>query len=101
MVVSLDSRLESNKEEEDDLFVREVGRLVRALAAVHHTPATRDKGIHSHGARPVHLIITMRKWIRTSRLAMKNCLSTTRETTLAVARVRRIRGFSPEVADPQ
>jgi len=30
----------------------------------------------SHGARPVHLILTMIKWIRTSRLAIKNSLST-------------------------
>ena len=30
---------------------------------------------HSHGARPVHLIITMIKWIRTSRLSVKNSLS--------------------------
>ena len=30
----------------------------------------------SHGARPVHLIITMIKWIRTSRFSMKNSLST-------------------------
>jgi len=30
---------------------------------------------NSHGARPVHPIITMIKWIRTSRLSMKNCLS--------------------------
>ena len=30
----------------------------------------------SHGARPVHLIITMMKWIRTSRLSIKNSLST-------------------------
>ena len=29
----------------------------------------------SHGARPVHLIITMIKWIRTSRLSIKNSLS--------------------------
>jgi len=28
----------------------------------------------SHGARPVHLIITMVKWIRTSRLSIKNSL---------------------------
>jgi len=28
----------------------------------------------SHGARPVHLIITMIKWIRTSRLSIKNSL---------------------------
>jgi len=30
---------------------------------------------NSHGARPVHLIITMITWIRTSRLSIKNCLS--------------------------
>ena len=30
---------------------------------------------NSHGARPVHLIITMIKWIRTSRLSIKNSLS--------------------------
>ena len=30
---------------------------------------------NSHGARPVHLIITMMKWIRTSRLSIKNSLS--------------------------
>ena len=29
---------------------------------------------NSHGARPVHLIITMTEWIRTSRLSMKNSL---------------------------
>jgi len=27
--------------------------------------------LNSHGARPVHLIITMIKWIRTSRLSIK------------------------------
>jgi len=30
---------------------------------------------NSHGGRPVHLIITMIKWIRTSRLSKKNSLS--------------------------
>ena len=30
---------------------------------------------NSHGARPVHLIITMMKWFRTSRLSMENSLS--------------------------
>jgi len=30
---------------------------------------------NSHGARPVHLIITMIKWIPTSRLPIKNSLS--------------------------
>ena len=33
---------------------------------------------NSHGARPVHLIITMIKWIRTSRLPIKNSLSAPR-----------------------
>ena len=33
-----------------------------------------EKG-NSHGTRPVHLIITMIEWIRTSRLTMKNSLS--------------------------
>jgi len=30
---------------------------------------------NSHGARPVHLIITMIKWIRTRRLSIKKSLS--------------------------
>ena len=30
---------------------------------------------NSHAARPVHLIITMIKWIRTSRLSLRNSLS--------------------------
>jgi len=34
---------------------------------------------NSHGARPVHLIITMIKWIRTSRLSIKNSLSAPRQ----------------------
>jgi len=29
---------------------------------------------HTHGARPVHLIIMMIKWIRTGRLSIKNSL---------------------------
>ena len=33
---------------------------------------------NSQGARPVHLIVTMIKWIRTSRLSIKNSLSTHR-----------------------
>ena len=40
-------------------------------------PGTRlpKKGnSNSHGARPVHLIITMIKWIRTSKLSIKNSL---------------------------
>ena len=32
---------------------------------------------NSHGARPVHLIIPTIKWIRTSRLPIKNSLSLT------------------------
>ena len=33
------------------------------------------RGKRNSKARPVHLIITMIKWIRTSRLSMKNSLS--------------------------
>ena len=32
---------------------------------------TGKRNSYSHGARPVHLIITMIKWIRTSRLSAK------------------------------
>jgi hypothetical protein len=49
------------------------------------------KGIcNSHGARPVHLIITMMMWTRTSRSSIKNCysaaigLETHREQTIDV-----------------
>ena len=42
----------------------------------------------SHGARPVHLIITMRKWIRTSRLPLKNSLSVTEISVYDLARFR-------------
>ena len=59
MVVSLNSRLESNKEEDDD----------------------EDRSqVNSHGARPVHLIITMIKWMRTSRLSIQNTLSQSKST---------------------
>ena len=34
-----------------------------------------------HGARPVHLIITMIKWIRTSRLSIKNSLYITPQSS--------------------
>ena len=35
----------------------------------------RKGNSNSHGARPVHLIISIIKWIRTSRLSTKNSLS--------------------------
>jgi len=39
-------------------------------------PDLREKGnSNSHDARPVHLIITMIQWIRTSRLPIRNSLS--------------------------
>ena len=34
-----------------------------------------ERGSNSRGARPVHIIIKMIKWIRTSRLSIKNSLS--------------------------
>jgi len=36
---------------------------------------------NSHGARPVHLIITMIKWIRTSRVSIKVPLDRDRSST--------------------
>jgi len=39
---------------------------------IHRVHAHLD---HDVGARPVHLIITMIKWIRTGRLSIKNSLS--------------------------
>ena len=46
---------------------------------------------NSHGARPVHLIIMMIKWIRTSRLSIKNSLS----EALTVPRGRERTGYEP------
>jgi len=43
---------------------------------------------NSRGARPVHLIITMIKWIRTSRLSIKNSLSSGARLSCALGRVR-------------
>ena len=50
---------------------------------------------NSHGARPVHLIITMIKWIRTSRLSVKNSLSEGLELTQRFAVLRRFRETAP------
>jgi len=51
-------------------------REARACPARSRAAVSRSKGdSNSHGARPVHLIITMIKWIRTSRLSTKNSLS--------------------------
>jgi len=38
--------------------------------------------LNSHGARPVHLIISMIKWIRTGRLSVKNTLYVDAEEAL-------------------
>ena len=39
---------------------------------------------NSHGARPVHQIIAMIQWIRTSRLPIKNSLSAARESHFSI-----------------
>jgi len=46
-----------------------------SLYACHRKVDVREGNSNSHDARPVHLIITMIKWIRTSRLSIKNSLS--------------------------
>jgi len=38
-------------------------------------PTPYNGNSNSHGARPIHQIISMIKWIRTSRLSVQNCLS--------------------------
>jgi hypothetical protein len=39
--------------------------------------------LNFHNARPVHLIIIMKEWIRTSRLSIKNSLSEVMDTALS------------------
>jgi len=80
--VSLNSRLESNKEEEEEGRGRELAvdpflKLPLVVLLPNRKVDVRLPGkgnSKSHGARPVHQIITMIKWIRTSRLAMKERL---------------------------
>ena len=44
---------------------------------------------NSHGARPVHLTITMIKWTRTSRLSIKKSLSGAGSRGVKLTRTRR------------
>ena len=50
---------------------------------------------NSHGARPVHLFITMTKWIRTSRLSIKNSLFESSASTPQTPDSRHIATFAP------
>jgi len=69
-----------------------LGFQVKVLQIFQVVPSTLGSGrtlnvgpkgnANSHGARPVHLIITMVKWIRTSRLSIKNSLSDGKELSL-------------------
>ena len=48
---------------------------VRVLHVAHVVHLRQRPGVsNSHGARPVHLIITMKTWIRTSRLSINSSL---------------------------
>jgi len=49
--------------------------LLGEVLLLDHVRAPGKGNSNSHGARPVHQIITMIKWIRTSRLSIKNSLS--------------------------
>ena len=44
---------------------------------------------NSHGARPVHLIITMMKWVRTSSLPTKHFLPNAPHVEAFLVRVRK------------
>ena len=54
---------------------------------------------NSHGARPVNLIITMIKWIRTNRLSMNNSLlrTTTRHAFQSKMLNPCVQGFASRV----
>jgi len=66
---------------EDCVALLILGVHVEPLLAQQHLPRKVDVRLpgkgdsNSHGARTVHLTITMIKWIRTSRLSIKNSLS--------------------------
>ena len=64
---------ESKKEEEGEAC--ECARGVDCVREIVDVRLPGKGNSNSHGARPVHLIITMIKWIRTSRLSIKNSLS--------------------------
>jgi len=54
------------------------GTMCRTLRDIIMKVDTRlpgEENSNSYGARPVHLVITMIKWFRTSRLSIKNSLS--------------------------
>ena len=59
--------------ERDDRDARKVGVPQNLDVRVLSPPENGNS--NSHGARPVHLIITMIQWIRTSRLSIQNSLS--------------------------
>jgi len=48
----------------------EIREEVEDSEQLHKHPEPRPGNANSHGARPVHLIITMMKWIRTSTFLM-------------------------------
>jgi len=55
--------------------VADMSYLAALLPAIGHDPLDPRLARVSVGARPVHLIITMITWIRTSKLSIKNSLS--------------------------
>jgi len=64
------------QEREEQLLHRNVLRFRGGLVfKAHRLCVSLNSRLESNGARPVHLIITMIKWIRTSRLSIKNSLS--------------------------
>ena len=57
------------------IYTGQARRLAGASAGSRTTATCGKWNSNYHGARPVHLIITMIKWIRPSRLSIKNSLS--------------------------
>ena len=69
--------LDRGTQRDVDSTAREIDGLARMVDV--RLPGKGDANFH--GARPVHQIITMIKWIRTRRLSMKNSLSDGLEPT--------------------
>ena len=94
LCASLNSRLESNKEETPSSSAgspRDDGPPRRKVDV--RVPGKGNS--NSHGARPVHPIITMIKWIRTCRFSIKNSLSVRRSSSFWRRRTWTTRGPSP------
>ena len=60
-------------------------------------PPRRKGNLNSHGARLVHLIMMMKRWIRTSGLSTRNSLSVVQAASEALERIKGLQTLSEEL----